>query len=88
MNFQKAIGALYSACSYNGSGQYTSDEFEKARKLLRTAARKRIPKKVIIIKTEKCCPSCKEELCSAGDDGNYGDYCFSCGQALDWSDAE
>lgn len=49
---------------------------------------KQTPKKLIIIGREKCCPVCKEEICSKGDDGNYGDYCFSCGQALDWSDTE
>lgn len=52
------------------------------------ALEKQIPKKLIIIGTEKCCPVCEEEICSEGDDGNYGDYCSGCGQALDWSDTE
>ena len=77
MTYKEAIGALYSACSYNGSGQYTSDDFKEARKILSRAARKRIPKKLVCIGTEKCCPSCKEEICSVGDDGNYGDYCYN-----------
>jgi hypothetical protein len=88
MTIKKAIGALYSACSYNGSGQYTSDELEEAKKILRRAARKQIPKKLVCIGIEQCCPVCKEGVCSIGDDGCYGNYCTNCGQALDWGDTE
>lgn len=49
---------------------------------------KQIPKKLICIEIEKCCPVCKEGVCFIGDDGNYGNYCSNCGQALDWSDKE
>ena len=49
---------------------------------------KQIPKKLICIEIEQCCPICKEGICFIGDDGNYGNHCLNCGQALDWSDAE
>ena len=89
----QAAGAIRNASTYNGSGQYTSVQLEIAKDMAYEALEKQIPKKLIpkkliIIGREKCCPVCKEEICSEGDDGNYGDYCFSCGQALDWSDAE
>lgn len=63
-------------------------KFKESVEVAKKALGKQIPKKLIIIGTEKCCPVCKEEICSKGDDGNYGDYCFGCGQALDWSDTE
>lgn len=50
------------------------------------ALEKQIPKKLVVIGFEKCCPMCQEAICSLGDDGNYGNYCLNCGQALDWSD--
>ncbi len=43
------------------------------------ALEKQIPKKLICIKTEKCCPICKDGICLIGDDGNYGNYCLNCG---------
>ena len=49
---------------------------------------KQMPKKLICVEIEKCCPVCKEKICLIGDDGNYGNYCYNCGQALDWSDEE
>lgn len=52
------------------------------------ALEKQIPKKLICVEIEKCCPVCKEKICLIGDDGNYGNYCYNCGQALDWSDEE
>lgn len=51
-----------------------------------SALEKQIPKKLVVIGFEKCCPVCQEEMCSLGDDGNYGNYCLNCGQALDWSE--
>ena len=52
------------------------------------AMRKQMPQKLICVEVEKCCPVCNEEICLIGDDGNYGNYCYNCGQALDWSDEE
>lgn len=49
------------------------------------ALEKQVPKKLICIEVEKCCPICKEGICLIGDDGNYGNHCLNCGQALDWS---
>lgn len=45
-------------------------------------AEKHIPKKLICIENEKCCPVCKEGIYLTGD----GNYCRNCEQALDWSD--
>lgn len=33
---------------------------------------------------EVLCPVCENFLKYAGDDGCYGSYCDSCGQAIDW----
>lgn len=52
------------------------------------ALEKQIPKKLLCIGIEQCCPVCKEAICLIGDDGCYGNFCSNCGQALDWSDAE
>lgn len=53
---------------------------------IKDALEKRIPQKLIHINGYKCCPVCKEEICSIGDDGCYGFFCVNkdCGQALDW----
>lgn len=72
--------------------RFCSDEkIEKTKQafeLAKYALDKQIPKKLIVIENEKCCPVCEEGICNLGDDGNYGDYCLGCGQALDWSDTE
>lgn len=60
----------------------------EARNKAIAALEKQIPKKLICIEIEKCCPVCKEGMCLINDDGNYGNYCLNCGQALDWSDTE
>lgn len=52
------------------------------------AVYKQIPKKLVFIGNEKCCPVCKDAICNIGDDGCYGYYCPGCGQAIDWSDSE
>ena len=50
------------------------------------ALEKQIPKKLVYIGIEQCCPVCKEGICLIGDDGCYGNFCGNCGQALDWSE--
>ena len=52
------------------------------------ALEKQIPKKLLYVGIEQCCPVCKDGICLIGDDGCYGNYCANCGQALDWSDTE
>ncbi len=55
---------------------------------IRSCIEKQIPKKLLYIGIEQCCPVCKESICLIGDDGCYGNFCENCGQALDWSDTE
>jgi hypothetical protein len=62
------------------------DKNKEALTVMGNALEKQIPKKLICIEIEKCCPVCKEGICLIGDDGNYGNYCYKCGQALDWGD--
>ena len=52
------------------------------------ALEKQMPKELLCIGIEKCCPVCKEGICLIGDDGCYGNYCANCGQALVWGDEE
>ena len=63
-----------------------SENMELAKQMGANALEKQIPKKLICVEIEKCCPVCKEKICLIGDDGNYGNYCYNCSQALDWSD--
>ena len=67
----------------------TNEDIDKTREafnLAISALEKRISQKLIHINGYKCCPVCKEEICSIGDDGCYGFFCVNkdCGQALDW----
>lgn len=89
MTEQEAICAIKYACNWNGSGQYTSDEFTEAKRIVCEATEKQTPKKT----TKRAytpngtlvyghCPDC--DLFTK----NFFKYCGNCGQALDWSDAE
>ena len=86
MTPQEAITLLNDvefADKYQGNDNYTDMLL-----MCKSALEKQIPKKLICIDIEKCCPVCKEGICLIRDDGNYGNYCTNCGQALDWSDTE
>lgn len=90
MTPQKAIERLEAIEEkYIHGGDEDFDEKRKiAINIAINALEKQTPKKLICIEIEKCCPVCKEGICLIGDDGNYGNYCSNCGQALDWSDAK
>ena len=57
---------------------HTYGEGNENVKIAKAALEKQIPKKLICIEIEKCCPICKEGICLIGDDGNYGNYFFHC----------
>ena len=46
------------------------------------ALEKQIPKKV----TKSVCPSCNRIFLFRHGEKRKGDYCYNCGQALNWSD--
>lgn len=48
------------------------------------ALEKQIPKKLTVSEEIYCCPRCGENAAILQGDN----YCFNCGQALDWSDTE
>lgn len=48
------------------------------------ALEKQIPKKITVSREIYFCPKCGENAAALQGD----DYCFNCGQALDWSDTE
>ncbi len=57
---------------------------ENELRIAMTALKKQIPKKLPIVEELYHCPVCGEkDAISQGDN-----YCFNCGQALDWSDTE
>ena len=64
------------------------EEYTEMLLMCKEALEKQIPKKLLYIGIEQCCPVCKDGICLIGDDGCYGNYCANCGQALDWSDSE
>lgn len=62
-----------------------ADEYRHATDIpLRTALEKQIPKKLPVIDELYHCPSCGE----MGTIMQGDNYCFNCGQALDWGDTE
>lgn len=85
----QAAGAIRYASTYNGSGQYTSEQLAIAKDMAYEALEKQIPKKTT--KRQYVpngtliyghCPNCD------GFTKNFFKYCKDCGQALDWSDTE
>lgn len=88
MTFREANNMIDDISWFYGGESIATDDIVECREICHKALEKQIPKKLIIIGVEKCCPVCKEGICLNGDDGNYGDYCYACGQALDWSDTE
>ncbi|MBQ9913066.1 MAG: hypothetical protein IJO73_02440 [Clostridia bacterium] len=88
----QAAGAIRYASTYNGSGQYTSEQLAIAKDMAYEALEKQIPQKpeesydgyadgdpVI----DYHCPNCYREV----DEDDMEHHC-ECGKALDWSDAE
>lgn len=67
--------------------------YEEALKVI-YALEKQIPKKPCIEKTRFCdninCPNCGKRLACRDEKGFYAgalnNYCFNCGQRLDWSE--
>lgn len=59
-------------------------EFEQALYDGAEALEKQIPKKLTVSEEIYCCPRCGENAAILQGDN----YCFNCGQALDWSDTE
>ena len=88
MTNEKANNMLDDISWSYGGESITTDDIVECRKICHDALEKQIPKKLICIEIEQCCPICKEGICFIGDDGNYGNHCLNCGQALDWSDAK
>ena len=94
MNLQEALKVInqnLAATIHDNDG--ANPEYEKeqiyALTMAANALEKQIPKKTIHRRTDEGivlhkCPSCSDEqLIMQGDN-----YCFNCGQALDWGDAE
>ena len=82
-------------CVKNGVEQAVQELELATGMTLKEAAEKQIPKKIenahiiwnrfdAIDHWEGSCPNCKTNIRFSVD----GNYCFYCGQALDWSDTE
>lgn len=70
-------------------GAYEYKEFVEALEMAKQALEKQIPKKPIPTEEQRIrfamnytCPFCKKYFTGTG----IADYCYHCGQALDWSD--
>ena len=67
------------------------DSFIKEKKLLQELVDKAKPKKLTYHKNSGVprCPNCDDSVCSGHDLPKENiDYCFVCGQALDWSEVK
>ena len=89
MNTQQALETIKYEVNEEGHCGYIEDEL----RLAMAALEKQVPKKVILGYDEQDyvrCPQCKSEIAPMDDCYYYqGDnYCFNCGQALDWSDVK
>lgn len=88
MTFKEANNMIDDISWFYGGESITTDDIVECREICHKALEKQIPKKLVYIGIEQCCPVCKEGICLIGDDGCYGNFCGNCGQALDWSDTE
>ena len=91
MTPQEAINILKNpnkqfAAKADGAYEYT--DFVEAKKVAISALERLIPKKLIPTEEQNIrfamnyiCPSCKKHFTGTG----IADYCYHCGQALDWS---
>lgn len=72
--------------NFEGLGQEDADEFSEHFGLAISALEKQVPEKPINQSTWKACPACTQGI---GVDNNTPnpkaiEYCFHCGQKLDW----
>lgn len=85
MTSQEAIEIITNAIQTDNM----TAEQDKALAIVQKALEKQIPKKPIPTEEQNIrfamnyiCPSCKKHFTGTG----IADYCYHCGQALDWSD--
>ena len=89
MTYQEAIEALKLINTSRVQPFYDWEEMSEVRDIAIEALEKQIPKKPL--KSDKTiryfevweCPICGFEWC-----GRVVDYCFKCGQAINWEDTE
>lgn len=80
MNAQEALEII----RYEVDEECHCGYIENELRIAMIALEKQIPKKLTVSEEIYCCPICGENAAILQGDN----YCFNCGQALDWSDTE
>lgn len=91
MTPQEAIYELAEACLVRCAGEPSEDCLDCEINMAMEALEKQNPKKPVKADTQEfrhmfiyICPSCSKEFSGTG----IANYCYHCGQRLDWSDQE